>query len=66
MIPLTNFMSFDIYPLCLAKGKYRPIIQNWRGSEPIKVKSVFDTPEEAIAAAKVKIEEYFYKNKGII
>ena len=61
-----SHLSFDIYPICLAVGKYKPVIQNWRGFEPIKCKKVFDSPEEAIAHAKTKIEEYFQKNKGVI
>ncbi len=63
--PIT-YLSFDIYPLKLVEGKYKPLIQNWRGFEPIKTPEVFNSPQEAIAHAKAKIDAYLMKTKGVI
>ncbi len=66
--PIT-YLSFDIYPLRLTSGKkvkYKPLIKNWRQHEPIKSNEVFDTPEEAIAYAKGKIDDYLHQSKGVI
>ena len=48
------------------KERYRPIIENFRGTEVIKVVNTYPTEAEAITAAKTAIDKWLTANKGVV
>lgn len=66
---MISHKSFTILPIALPSlggKKFKPLIRNWRGSEPIKCNKVFDTRDESIEHAKGLIDDYFTSHKGLV
>jgi hypothetical protein len=67
MPSIHHYKAFTISPILIDRRKWKPLIRNWRGAEPISDdRLVFNTAEEALAHARCRVDQYFLDNRGLV